>query len=288
MPDVAAALPSVTRLLEEITTLVSRAAAAILSVDIDHVAKRLKSDLSPVTAADEVAQAVILEGLSRVLPGIPVISEEASEQWPVLQPGSPFLLVDPLDGTREFLAKSSEYTVNVALVSGGVPVIGCIAAPALGVVWRGVAGVGAERLDLPAGAEASACRSRRSIRTRRFPARGVRAAVSRSHFEKRSDNFLRRFPEAERVFCGSSLKFCYIAEGNIDLYPRLAPTHEWDVAAGDEIVRAAGGIVVTEHGKPLTYGHSADTFRVSGFVAYGDPVAVEPVKSRMTSQRNAF
>jgi 3'(2'), 5'-bisphosphate nucleotidase len=269
-----AALPSVTRLLEEITTLVSRAAAAILAIDIDHVAKRLKSDLSPVTAADEVAQAVILEGLPHVLPGIPVISEEASEQWPALEPGSPFVLVDPLDGTREFLAGRSEYTVNVALVSGGVPVLGCIAAPALGAVWRGAAGVGAQRLDLPAGAEASACCSRRSIRTRQLPARGARAAVSRSHFEKRSDKFLRRFPEAERVFCGSSLKFCYIAEGDIDLYPRLAPTHEWDIAAGDGVVRAAGGIVVTEYGAPLTYGHSADAFRVSGFVAYGDPAAV--------------
>jgi 3'(2'), 5'-bisphosphate nucleotidase len=220
---------------------------------------------------------VILEGLSHVLPGIPVISEEASEQWPALQPGSPFLLVDPLDGTREFLAGSSEYTVNVALVSGGVPVIGCIAAPVLGAVWRGAAGVGAERLDLPAGAEASACRGRRSIRTRRLPVQGVRAAVSRSHFEKRSDNFLRRFPEAERVFCGSSLKFCQIAEGDIDLYPRLAPTHEWDIAAGDGIVRAAGGIVVTEHGAPLTYGHSANAFHVPGFAVYGDPAAVREV-----------
>ncbi len=178
MPSDVAMLLSATRLLVEITTLVSRAAAAILAIDIDHVAKWLKSDLSPVTAADEVSQAVILEGLSHVLPGIPVISEEASEQWPALRPGSPFLLVDPLDGTREFLAGSSEYTVNVALVSGGVPVIGCIAAPVLGAVWRGAAGVGAERLDLPAGAEASACRSRRSIRTRRLPVQGVRAAVS--------------------------------------------------------------------------------------------------------------
>jgi 3'(2'), 5'-bisphosphate nucleotidase len=270
------------RLVDEITTLVSRAAAAILAISPSGAAERIKPDLSPVTAADEAAQSVILEGLSRLLPDIPIISEEASGPTPILEPGAPFVLVDPLDGTREFMAGRDEFTVNVALVRQGVPVFGCIAAPVFGLIWRGIVGQGAERLELPAGADASACRSKTTIRTRKLPERGVVVAVSRSHFDPRTEHFLAQFPQAERIACGSSLKFCRVAEGSVDLYPRLAPTHEWDVAAGHAIVAAAGGLVASASGEPLAYGQSTNDFRISDFVAFGDPTAVDRV-SRLTS-----
>jgi len=273
--DLDLTLPLTSHLMDEITTLVSKAAAAILAIDSSIVAKRIKSDLSPVTAADDAAQSVILEGLSRLLPGVPVVSEEASGPTQPLELGATFVLVDPLDGTREFLAGRDEFTVNVAIVTQGRPVFGCIAAPVFGLIWRGIIGQGAERLELPAGADADACRSRTIIRTRRSPEQSVVIAVSRSHLDLQTERFLTQFPQAKRIICGSSLKFCRVAEGSVDLYPRLAPTREWDIAAGHAIVAAAGGIVSTMSGEPLAYGRWADGFRVPGFVAFGDPVAAE-------------
>ena len=261
--------------MNEITTLVSKAAAAILTFDYSAVAQRVKTDLSPVTAADDAAQSVLLEGLSRLLPGVPVVSEEASEPTQPLKLGATFVIVDPLDGTREFLAGRDEFTVNVAIVTQGRPVFGCIAAPVLGLLWRGIIGQGAERLELPAGADAGACRSRTTIRTRQSPERSVVIAVSRSHLDQQTERFLAHFPQAKRIACGSSLKFCRVAEGSVDIYPRLAPTHEWDIAAGDAIVAAAGGTVATLSGEPLAYGRWADGFRVPAFVAFGDPVAAK-------------
>ncbi len=278
------ALHPASRLTDEITTLVSQAAAAILAIDSSTVAKRIKSDLSPVTAADDAAESVILEGLSRLLPGIPIVSEEASGPGQIIEPDSTFVLVDPLDGTREFLAGRDEFTVNIALVSQGTPVFGCIGAPAFGRIWRGVTGQGAERLELPAGADAGACGHRTSIRTRQLPERDLVVAVSRSHFDLQTERFLARFPQAQRIACGSSLKFCRVAEGSVDLYPRLAPTREWDVAAGHAIVAAAGGTVARPSGAPLTYGRHADGFRVPGFVAFGDPAAA----GRILALANAY
>jgi 3'(2'), 5'-bisphosphate nucleotidase len=152
---------------------------------------------------------------------------------------------------------------------------GCIAAPVFGLIWRGIIGQGAERLELPVGADASACRSRTIIRTRQSSERSVVIAVSRSHLDPQTERFLTQFPQATRIICGSSLKLCRVAEGSVDLYPRLAPTHEWDVAAGHAIVAAAGGTVATMSGEPLTYGRWADDFRVPSFVAFGDPVAAK-------------
>jgi 3'(2'), 5'-bisphosphate nucleotidase len=270
------ALPPTDRLLEEITSIVSHAAAAIVAIDRSAVAQRIKPDLSPVTAADDAAQSVILKELSRILPGVPIVSEEMGRAQPIIiKPRSTFLLVDPLDGTREFLAGRDEFTVNVALVIQGVPVIGCIAAPMFGRIWRGVTGQGAERLELPTGADASACRKRQAIRTRRFSENSVVVAISRSHFDRQTELFVARFPEAERIACGSSLKFCHVAEGSVDIYPRLAPTHEWDVAAGHAIVVAAGGMVVKPDGEPLAYGQGADGYGVPGFVACGDYTSAE-------------
>jgi 3'(2'), 5'-bisphosphate nucleotidase len=263
-------------LIDDITTVISRAAAAVIAIDPAASARRVKADLSPVTAADEAAQHVILEGLSRLLPGTPVVSEEMGLPTSAVPSDAAFVLVDPVDGTREFLAGRDEFTVNIALIANGMPRLGCIAAPALGLIWRGAIGLGAERLELRPGADIRACRSRTPIRTRRLPTEVV-IAVSRSHFDPRTDAFLGHFPGARRIAVGSSIKFCRIAEGTADLYPRLAPTHEWDVAAGHAVLAAAGGAVVGSDGSPLPYGRFADGLRVPGFVACGDPAAVDRV-----------
>jgi 3'(2'), 5'-bisphosphate nucleotidase len=261
------------RLLDELTTIVSTAAAAILAVRAGALDTRTKPDLSPVTAADQAAEAVILEGLARACPGVPVVSEEACSQAPPARLADTFILVDPLDGTRELIAGRDEFTVNVALVRGGRPVRGVVAAPALGLVWRGGEGVGAERLRLAAGAPASAAREQTAIRCRPLPREGLVAAVSRSHLDARTRDLLARLPVADEIVCGSALKFCRLAEGAADVYPRLAPTCEWDVAAGHAVVAAAGGMVAAPDGTPLPYGRIDDNFRIPAFIAWGDPSA---------------
>jgi 3'(2'), 5'-bisphosphate nucleotidase len=245
------------------TTLAIEASHAILRYDCRKVTVHTKSDESPVTAADEAAHAVIVSGLSRMLPAIPVVSEEASGE-PADLSGN-FILVDPLDGTREFIAGRDEYTVNIALLRGGVPVVGVVAAPALDMIWRGAAGR-AERLALAGG-------SAEQIRTRPFPATGRTAAASRSHADAASEAFIQRFAPMTTVTCGSALKFCRVAEGVVDIYPRLGPTSEWDVAAGHALVVAAGGAVTAPDGSVLPYGQASQGFRMRGFIAWGDPLA---------------
>jgi 3'(2'), 5'-bisphosphate nucleotidase len=259
------------RCLGELTGIVSRAAAAIVAIDRANVGWRAKSDRSPVSTADEAANAVMMEGLSRWMPGLPIVSEEGPAP-PSLVEATSFILVDPLDGTREFLAGREEFTVNVAVVSDGRPVVGVIAAPALGVVWRGVVGHGAERLRLSPGALPQPATEICPVRTRRRPAHGFVAMVSRSHFDDKTDAFLKRLPITAQTPCGSSLKFTRIAEGSADLYARLAQTCEWDVAAGHAVLAAAGGIVTTPDGAGLLYGRRRD-FHIPGFVAWGDPAA---------------
>jgi 3'(2'), 5'-bisphosphate nucleotidase len=259
--------------LDALTDLVSRAGAAILAIDRSKITWRTKADQSPVTAADEAANAVIIAGLSRLVPGTPVVSEEG--QVRLSSSEAPFILVDPLDGTREFLADRDEFTVNIAVIGSGRPIAGVIAAPALGLVWRGVVGRGAERLRLAPGAAASQASDRIAIRARR-PGEGFVAMVSRSHFDARTDAFLRRLPITSRLACGSSLKFARIAEGGADLYARLAQTCEWDVAAGHAVLVAAGGCVTAPDGAELIYGRTPD-FHIPGFIALGDPGAAGEV-----------
>lgn len=253
---------------EVLTGIAIEAACAIRGFDGRNVATRQKADQSLVSQADDTAQRIILQGLSRALPGIAVVSEEAAANHAEAPPDN-FLLVDPLDGTVEFLAGRDEYTVNIALIRDRIPAIGVVAAPALGLLWRG-AGNRAERLRFsPEGRQHDV----EPIRTRPWPKAPV-AAVSRSHLDAASAAFLAQLGEIARIPCGSALKFCRIAEGTIDIYPRLAPTSEWDVAAGHAVVVAAGGAVMAFGGDPLTYGHAEDAFRVRGFLAWGDPAAV--------------
>jgi 3'(2'), 5'-bisphosphate nucleotidase len=268
------------RLLDEITAVVSAAAAAILAARTGGLAVRAKADRSPVTAADHAAEAVILEGLARLLPGTCVISEESVESAPAGPLSDPFVLVDPLDGTREFIAGRDEFTVNVALVAGGRPCLGVVAAPAHGRVWRGIEGAGAERLELAAGAPLAAARAHTPIRTRPCPSSGLVAAVSRSHLDAETEAFLARLPQARRFATGSSVKFCALAEGSADVYPRLSTTCEWDIAAGHAVLVAAGGVVRSPEGTALAYGRRDRDFRVGAFIAWGDPAAAEKLGLR--------
>ena len=258
------------QILDGLSEIVSRAALATLATPFSSVAQRVKKDLSPVTAADEASEALILEGLARLLPGVPVIAEESVGLRPSGALGPSFLVVDPLDGTKEFLAGRDEFTVNVALVTNGVPIAGVIAAPAQGLLWRGVVGAKAERLRLKFGAPPSEAYDRSFIRARPAPSR-LTVATSRTHLDEVTEDFLSRLPVAKRYLCGSAVKFCHIAEGSADIYPRLSPTREWDVAAGCAILAAAGGIVTRPDGGQLTFGHVSAKFLVPGFIAWGDP-----------------
>jgi 3'(2'), 5'-bisphosphate nucleotidase len=201
-----------------------------------------------------------------------IVSEEAAGRAAPPRLGDSFMLVDPLDGTREFIAGRDEFTVNIALVVAGMPMLGVIAAPARGVMWR-TAGGGAERLRLAPGAPAAAARDHTTIQPRLWPQQRAAVAVSRSHLDAQTEGFLTKLGPVERIVAGSALKFCWIAEGSADVYPRLAPTREWDIAAGHAIIAAAGGRMTTPDGALLQYGREG--FLVPGFIAWGDPTAAK-------------
>jgi 3'(2'), 5'-bisphosphate nucleotidase len=260
-PDSAAAL------IEPLTELVARAGAAILGVNRRTMIRSGKPDGSPVTEADLAADRVLAEGLARLLPDVPGLSEERSHLAKLPTPGS-FLLIDPLDGTKEFLAGRNEFTVNLALVTDGVPLLGIVGAPALGLIWRGLVGRGAERLTIAGGTGRT-----EAIHTRPIPPPGKPwiAAVSRSHGDSRTEAFIDSRPGAVRQMAGSAIKFCRVAEGGADIYPRLSPTCEWDVAAGHALVTAAGGKVTDSTGAVLRFGAGAKGFVVPEFIAWGDP-----------------
>ena len=259
-------------LLDDISEIVSRASAAILAIPVTQLGQRAKDDQSPVTKADEASEAIILDGLARVLPGVPVIAEESAARAPPRVAGACFI-VDPLDGTKEFLAGRDEYTVNIGLVTGGKPIAGVISAPKQGLLWRGAVGQGAERLRLNFPALPSQASERVTIKTRRHHD-ALTAAISRTHLDPKSEAFLSRFKIAKRYGCGSSVKFCHIAQGDADIYPRLAPTSEWDIAAGSAILAAAGGRVTDPNGSELRFAAGAEKFLVPGFIAWGDPTLV--------------
>jgi 3'(2'), 5'-bisphosphate nucleotidase len=257
-------------LLGPLTAIVVQAGAAILAVDRRTMTSDGKADGSPVTEADLAAEGVIAEGLARLSPDVPVLSEERTQlaRWPF---GPSYFLVDPLDGTKEFIAGRNEFTVNVAVVTNGVPLLGIVSAPALGLLWRGIVGRGAERLEIGEGQSAAA----KPIRTRPAPLRdGWIATTSRSHGDSRTEAFIARYPEIVRQVAGSAVKFCRVAEGAADIYPRLAPTCEWDVAAGHAVITAAGGVVTDSTCAPLRFGARPADFLVPEFVAWGDPAAV--------------
>ena len=257
-------------LMEPLTDLVVRAGAAIVAINRGAMKIDGKADGSPVTEADLAADRVIGEGLAALVPDIPAISEERVHLAKPPYDGS-FFLIDPLDGTKEFVAGRSEFTVNLALVSNGTPLLGIIGAPALGLIWRGLVGQGAERLAIGDGALLGA----EPIRTRPIPPPGAPwlVAVSRSHGDARTEAFIDARPGAVRQKLGSAVKFGRVAEGAADIYPRLAPTCEWDIAAGHAVVSAAGGRITDAHGTDLQFGRGRPDFIVPEFIAWGDPAA---------------
>jgi len=219
----------------------------------------LKSDSSPVTAADAAAEKVILDALRSLTPSIPIVAEEAVAGGDIPEVGDGmFWLVDPLDGTREFISRNGEFTVNVALIDERRPVVGVVLAPALETLWWGALGHGAARRDASATT---------AIEARLIPQDQAVAVASRSHRDAETDRWLAEMAISETVAFGSSLKFCAVAEARADYYPRFGTTMEWDTAAGHAVLLAAGGRVLTVDGDPLTY--AKPDFRNPGFIAYG-------------------
>jgi 3'(2'), 5'-bisphosphate nucleotidase len=230
--------------------------------------RRLKDDGSPTTAADLASEALILERLRAAWPEIPTVAEESCG---AAVESRLFFLVDPLDGTKDFLTGEGEYSVNIALVAGQRPVAAAIAAPSVGRVWT--AGHRAEVWMLTPDGLAAAS----PARAREAPASGLVALVSRRHGDSATDACLSGLPIAEARIASSAYKFCLIASGEADIYVRCGPTMEWDTAAGDHIVRTAGGIVCGPAG-PLTYGHGENGFLNGPFVALGEPALAARVR----------
>ncbi|TXL73775.1 3'(2'),5'-bisphosphate nucleotidase CysQ [Vineibacter terrae] len=250
-------------LLPPLSDLARDAGAAIMEIYARaDLGERAKPDQSPVTDADHAAEAVILAGLQRLTPDVPVVAEEevAAGRVPVVA-GRPFWLVDPLDGTKEFLRRNGEFTVNIALVEHGRLLAGVVLAPASGRLWRGGGGIAEE---------VAADGAARRIQVRPVPAAGATVYTSRTHGKYSDlDIWLQRqqVKVGERKIAGSSLKFCLIAAGEADLYPRFGPTSEWDTAAGQAVLEAAGGSVRREDGTVLDYGKPG--FKNPWFIARG-------------------
>lgn len=223
--------------------------------DVEH-----KADDSPLTAADQASHQALVEGLKALTPDVPILSEEGEQpDFAVRREWQRYWLIDPLDGTREFIKRNDEFTVNIALIENRRAVVGVVYAPALDALYYGAAGIGAyQRTD----------GKQEAITTRAVPA-AVTAVVSRSHRGERVEGLLERLPGHTTRSVGSSLKFCLVAAGEADLYPRLGPTSEWDTAAAQCVVEAAGGRVVKLDGSPLEY-NSKESLLNPDFLVVGD------------------
>lgn len=250
-------------LREAVIAIAREAAADILAVyrgafDVEH-----KDDRSPLTVADLASHRRIATGLQTLTPDIPVLSEE-SKAIDIAQrrTWSRFWLVDPLDGTREFIKRNGEFTVNIALIEEGIATFGVIQQPVTARLWHGTLGEGAFHRD--AGSDVDA-----AIHVRKPAIAPLRIAASRSHRDARTQALLDALSGSEAIACGSSLKFCLIAKGELDLYPRFGPTGEWDTAAGQAILEAAGGALLDPCGRPFRY-NQRDTLLNGDFIAFGD------------------
>ncbi|MCF3640944.1 3'(2'),5'-bisphosphate nucleotidase CysQ [Rhizobium sp. TRM95111] len=256
-------------LIETFEEAAIAAGKAILEVYESGPNVALKDDQSPVTEADERAEAIILRLLAERFPEIPVVAEEsvAAGRVPTIGTG-PFFLVDPLDGTKEFINRRNDFTVNIALIENGAPVAGIVYAPARGVAYTASRGR-AFKFEVTSG---FAIANRTPITCRRRPA-SMTAVASRSHNSPETLAFLERHGVTDCTSVGSSLKFCLVAEGTADVYPRFGRTMEWDTAAGDAILRAAGGQVTTVDGRPFVYGKvdqkSDSDFANMNFIGWG-------------------
>lgn len=254
-------MPDRSTLIAEMNRAALDAGRVILDIYGQSFTPERKADGSPVTEADRQAEALILEHLKAAAPGIPIVSEENAASHSLKPPGR-FFLVDPLDGTKEFVSRNGEFTVNIALIEEGVPVLGVVYAPVKGgLYWVDARGRAIEALD---GRETI-------IRVRPAPASGLVAAISRSHLDEASTAYLAKHKIAGTISAGSSLKFCLVARGDADVYPRFGTTNEWDTAAGDAVLRAAGGRMSTPEGHVFRY--AKPNYRNGPYIAWGAPGA---------------
>lgn len=253
-------------LLDKLTPAVRAAGRLIEEIRIAGCEALEKADRTPVTEADQRAEALLEAALAEVDPGALVIGEEAcAAAGGVPVAAERFWLLDPLDGTKSFIEGADDYSVNVGLVIGGEAVLGLLLAPRTGVLWTGLVGAGAWREEADG--------KRRAITTRAFPEQPV-TVTSRSHLDSKTKDYVARIENGGAVLpSGSSLKFCVLAEGAADVYPRFGPTSEWDTAAGHAILSAAGGAVRNDCGEPFRYGKPQ--CRNPGFLAVGDPAAFD-------------
>jgi 3'(2'), 5'-bisphosphate nucleotidase len=253
----------------EFARICSKAALPVMDVYQTEFTPQQKADRSPVTEADMRAEEIILEALRSICPGTPVLAEEQFSAGVRPKIDDVFLLVDPVDGTKEFIAKNGEFTLNIALIEKGVPVAGCVYAPAMQRIYLG--GNSALAGAVSPG-EAVAAERLAGIATRKAPpAQGAVAVMSRSHADERTRAFAGAFGATEAVSAGSSLKFCRVAEGAADIYPRFGPTMEWDTGAGHAVLNSAGGAVTRPDHTPFLYGKEAEGYRNSDFVAWAVP-----------------
>ena len=251
---------NLSRLVDPVVAIAADAGKAILEVYASDFDVQAKDDQSPLTRADLASNRIILDGLGKLTSGVPILSEESGlpdfderRQW------NPYWLVDPLDGTKEFVKRNGEFTVNIALIEDHRPVLGVVHVPVGNVSYWGCAGEGAARRDDGGNPVRISVAGASSI--------PVRVVGSRSHRGASLDRFLENLGEFELHPTGSSLKFCLVAEGKADVYPRLGPTSEWDTAAAQAVVEQAGGIVLELDGNPLSYNNKADILNPSFVVA---------------------
>jgi len=254
-------------LLDAVCELALQAGAKALEIYHSDFASEQKADASPVTDADRMGEEIILAGLQKLAPEIPVLAEESASEGDIPDLGDEFFLVDPLDGTKEFIKKTGEFTVNIALVQNGRPALGVVYAPALGALYTGVKDMGAwiARLN-----QEGLVGPRKPIAARNVPKSDLVAVASRSHRSPETDEYLKEMRVKDFAAAGSSLKFCLIAEGKADIYPRFGRTMEWDTGAGQAVLEAAGGVVLTYPDKQiLAYGKKSRGFDNPYFIAWG-------------------
>jgi 3'(2'), 5'-bisphosphate nucleotidase len=253
-------------LIDRLAATAVLAGDAIMRIYEAGIDVAVKADSSPVTAADAAAEAIILTELQALIPEIPVIAEEEVAAGRVPDTSGRFFLVDPLDGTKEFIERRDDFTVNIALIDDHTPAFGIVYAPAHRTIYVGdVASAVAWTAQVDRFGDMG---GRRPLQIRKLPVGGISAVASKSHNTPETEAYLGQFTVADIVSCGSSLKICMVADGRADLYPRLAPTCEWDIGAGDAVLRAAGGRLLAPEGEAMRYGKPR--FFNTGFVAAGD------------------
>jgi len=256
-------MPSDEKLLAPLLDIARAAGQEIMRVYATEFTVEMKEDKSPVTDADYAAHKLIVADLKRITPDLPVLSEESADiPFAERRRWDSYWLVDPLDGTKEFISKNGDFTVNIALIQNGTPIVGVVHVPVTGMSYYGSVGVGAFKRDQDG--QASAIKVRKLIE-----GKPVKVVASRSHRGELLDGYLAKLGPHETVSRGSSLKFCMVAEGSADVYPRLGPTSEWDTGAGHAVVLAAGGQVIGMDGAPLIY-NAKESLLNSHFIAYAD------------------